>query len=181
MTVKREKNRVRGGRLNRPSGVRAIWRRMGGLINQMKKILGASMTLVMLLVATSFGKTANEARIKAVIPFDFSVEKQVLPAGTYVVTQVRDGLYQIQREDRHGAMASMQTTALGGPTSTNNDTKLIFNKYGDQYFLSQFWASGQPEGRAVLKSHSERELLKKGGWLARGGKAPEEVSIAALD
>jgi hypothetical protein len=147
----------------------------------MKKILGASMMLVMLLVATSFGKTASEERITAVIPFDFSVQQHILPAGTYVVKQVRDGLYQIQREDRRGQMASMQTTALGSPIGTNNDTKLVFNKYGDQYFLSQIWASGQPQGRALLKSHSERELLKKGGWLARGEKAPEVVSIAALD
>ncbi len=152
-----------------------------GVNNQMKKILGASMTLVMLLVATSFGKTTSDARITAVIPFDFSVQSQVLPAGTYVVKQIGDGLYQIQSEDRRGPMASMQTTDIGSPTGTNNDTKLVFNKYGDKYFLSQFWASGQPQGRGVLKSHSERELLKKGGWLARGEKAPEEVSIAALD
>ena len=147
----------------------------------MKKIIGASMTLVMLLVATSFGKTTSDAKITAVIPFDFSVSQQVLPAGTYVVKQVGDGLYQIQSEDRHGPMASMQTTGLGSPTGTNNDTKLVFNKYGDKYFLSQFWATGQPQGRELAKSHSERELLKKGGWLARGGKATEQVSIAALN
>ena len=128
------------------------------------------MTLVMFGL-TSFGKTTSDERITAVIPFDFSVQSQILPAGTYVVKQVREGMYQIQSEDRHGPMASMQTTALGSPTGTNNDTKLIFNKYGDQYFLSQIWASGQPEGRGVLKSHSERDLLKKGGWLARGEKA----------
>jgi hypothetical protein len=147
----------------------------------MKKILGAGMTLVMLLVATSFGKTTSDARVTATIPFDFNVQKQILPAGTYVVTQVRDGLYQIQSEDRRGPMASMQTVTLGSYTGTGNETKLVFNKYGDQYFLSQIWATGQPQGRAVLKSHAERELAKKGGWLARGESAPETVSIAALD
>ena len=152
---------------------------MGGY-KSMKKFLGAGMALVMLLAATSFGKTTSYERITATIPFDFSVQQHVLPAGTYVVTQVRDGLYQIQSQDRRGPMASMQTTSLGAYNGQSDRIKLIFNKYGDKYFLSQFWATGQPQGRAVLKSHSERELIKKGGWLARGERV-EEVTVAALD
>jgi hypothetical protein len=156
----------------------------------MKRIFGAGMALVLLLVATSFAKTTTYERITVIIPFDFSVHQRVFAAGIYVVTQVRDepdapgvnpndGLYEIQSEDRHGPMASMQTTSLSAHHQINEHTKLVFNKYGNQYFLSQIWASGQPQGRAVLKSRKEREIMKKGGW--QSGEGVEEVTVAALD
>jgi hypothetical protein len=143
-----------------------------------------------MLVATSSAKTTTYESITVTIPFGFSVQGRVLPAGTYVMRQLRDEpdapggdpndcLYQIQSEDRRGPMTSMQTTSLGADSHMTDRTKLVFNKYGDQYFLSQIWASGEPQGHAVLKSHKERELIKKGGLLARGERA-EEVTVQAL-
>jgi len=60
----------------------------------------------------------------------------------------------------------VQTTSLGAYNRVNDHSELVFNKYGDQYFLRQIWLSGQPQGHAVLKSHNERELMNKGEWLA---------------
>src|SRR5262249_24984924 len=116
----------------------------------MNKIVGAVMGLLLLLVSTSFAKTTTYERITVTIPFDFCVLHRVLPAGTYVVTQVRDepdapvvdpnnGFYEIQSKDRRGPIASMQTTSLGAYNKLHDHTKLVFNKYGDQYFLSQIW------------------------------------------
>ena len=143
-----------------------------------------------MLAANSSAKTTTDKSITVTIPFGFSVQERVLPAGTYVMRQLRDepdapggdpndGLYQIQCEDRHGPMTSMQTTSLGAYNQMNDRTKLVFNKYGDQYFLSQIWATGEPQGHAVLKSHKERELIKKGGLLARGERV-EELTVPAL-
>jgi hypothetical protein len=157
----------------------------------MRKSFGAVMGLVLLLVPTSFAKTTSYEGITVTIPFDFSVHQRVLPAGTYVVTQVRDepdapgvdpnnGFYEIHSEDRSGPMASMPTMSLATHNQVNDHSELVFNKYGDQYFLSQIWVSGQPQGRAVLKSHKERELIRKGGWMARGERI-EKVTVEAVD
>jgi len=35
--------------------------------------------------------------------------------------------------------------------------KLVFHRYGDQYFLYQVWPAGTSTGRQFLKSRSERD------------------------
>ena len=44
--------------------------------------------------------------------------------------------------------------ASAGPTHG----KLVFNKYGDEYFLFQVWPSGTGIGHELLKSRREAEL-----------------------
>jgi hypothetical protein len=36
--------------------------------------------------------------------------------------------------------------------------KLVFNRYGDRYFLSEIWTAGDTSGRTLLVSKVEREL-----------------------
>jgi hypothetical protein len=38
---------------------------------------------------------------------------------------------------------------------------LVFRRYGDDYFLSEVWPKGGSIGRALPKSHTERELERK--------------------
>jgi hypothetical protein len=45
---------------------------------------------------------------------------------------------------------------------TQEETKLVFHKYGDQYFLSQIWTPGGNTGRELLMPRFERELAKNG-------------------
>jgi hypothetical protein len=37
-------------------------------------------------------------------------------------------------------------------------TKLVFNQYGNQYFLSQIWVNGETRGRQLPKSSREKEV-----------------------
>ena len=43
---------------------------------------------------------------------------------------------------------------------TQEETKLVFHRYGDQYFLSQIWTVGANSGRELLMPRLERELAK---------------------
>jgi hypothetical protein len=45
---------------------------------------------------------------------------------------------------------------------TQQETTLTFNKYDDQYFLSQIWSAGEKSGRELLKPRVERQLAKAG-------------------
>jgi hypothetical protein len=52
---------------------------------------------------------------------------------------------------------------LAQPLYSNNKSegaKLIFNRYGNRYFLSKVWTSGGA-GRELLRSTAERELIAK--------------------
>jgi hypothetical protein len=42
----------------------------------------------------------------------------------------------------------------------SNTTKLVFNRYGSHYFLSQVWALGDSTGQLLKPSRAEREIAR---------------------
>jgi hypothetical protein len=112
-----------------------------------------------LLLAVS-ATQAQQAGVKADIPFDFVVGNQVLPAGEYVV-KPGDGAQQAVwiRSDEH--KSAMVSIIHGCATSTPSDTtKLVFRTVGGQYFLSQIWTQGYSQGRELPQSKLEQQLAK---------------------
>ncbi len=39
-------------------------------------------------------------------------------------------------------------------------SKLVFKRYENRYFLSQVWKAGSSRGRQLLKSHAEEEIAR---------------------
>jgi hypothetical protein len=52
--------------------------------------------------------------------------------------------------------------------------KLVFNRYGDQYFLSKIWTRSSLTGRGLTKSRLEREVA------AHSGVKPAATAVAAV-
>jgi hypothetical protein len=95
------------------------------------------------------------------IPFDFVVGQKSLPAGEYVVKPNRrnsDSAWLVQSKDGHDTV--LISTRSVQASKTQKKTKLVFNKYGDKYFLSQIWTDGSDSGREVIRRKQERELEK---------------------
>jgi len=113
-----------------------------------------------LLVATVVSAHAQSERTQVTyIPFNFVVGKKTLPAGEYVVRPNRklsDDIWLVQSKD--GDESALFTTRSVQASKTQKRTKLVFNKYGDQYFLSQIWEGGSNSGRELVKRRPEREL-----------------------
>jgi hypothetical protein len=98
----------------------------------MKHIVAATLLAVASLMAHTGASAQN--KLQATIPFDFAVGNSRLPAGTYVIDHIRPNeimLSNLQTNKRVFAM----------PTSTDevrqSPNRVIFNKYGDQYFLRE--------------------------------------------
>jgi hypothetical protein len=109
------------------------------------------------------------------IPFDFVIAGKTLPAGEYVVE--RSTLFSatglsIRSVDKNAGVYVL--TAAVESNERPDDSKLVFNRYGDRYFLSEFWTSGQTSGRKVTKSGEERGLEREA---ARGAAQPERVAV----
>lgn len=105
------------------------------------------------------------------IPFAFMAGGTHLPAGHYYVYHPGDPyLIVIERDDgRARAMAYVHPAANNPSTSS---TKLVFNKYGDQHFLSQVWTEADQQVHHCFKCRMERELM------AQASK-PHVVVVAA--
>jgi len=117
----------------------------------------ATASLTTLLVAVS---AFAELPLKATIPFDFTAYETRMQAGEYDVIFDRPGLVRLAREDR-GATAIILTMAVQAKT-TPTTGKLVFNKYGDSYFLSEIWSPGYDRGQLLPKSQRELEIAKNG-------------------
>ena len=138
-------------------------------------VLSIGSLLVMLAVVPLY---AISSSLTANIPFDFMVGNKTLPAGSYKVGRPNTaGMLVIQSADHRGS-AFFLAHFVSAKSGQDNSAKLIFNRYGDQYFLSQVWSGEETDGRGLIKSRREREVAK--GNQAKNASEPEVVFVAAL-
>jgi hypothetical protein len=119
-----------------------------------KYLLVTFLGLILALSAVP-GDAQDGPRIKATIPFNFVVGNKELKAGNYVIQRVREsGALSFRNED-----TGDQQIAFAIPvesTKTGNHESLIFDRYGDEYFLSQIWLSVN-DGHELVRGAQEKK------------------------
>jgi hypothetical protein len=138
-----------------------------------RNMLGA---LVIFIVAFAVAVPMVNAQtiMTANVPFAFSVGQQQFPAGTYAIREVSSAATLIQSKD--GKEKSLALYQSAGPSKTD-ETKLVFHKIGDHYFLSQIWSSVAGQGQALPESKLEKEMEASNFGTSSGGA---ETVIVAL-
>ena len=129
----------------------------------MKTRLICSLAAALLAAAGLYAQSSRT--LVANVPFGFHVGSVALPAGEYTVDpQAAPGVVRLVSAD-HKSVAMIATFATQAP-KYNEQGKLVFNRYGDNYFLSQVWAPGL-DGRGIAKSNREKEMASNTGQSAR--------------
>jgi len=135
-----------------------------------------TLSLLVMLTTTSV-YAQSDMRLKVNIPFEFSVGKKILPAGEYSVRYMVPSALVIESVDL-SASQSFFTLATQAK-ATRDESALIFNRYGDQYFLSTIWIGGTPYGHELVKHRAEEELIQASRALAKSESERQTVSIVA--
>jgi hypothetical protein len=132
------------------------------------------------LMALTFAASTQVARAQdhlvVDVPFDFMVGNTQLPAGEYSVKVSGAGqtLLMIHRTDAaESAIAATNGVEAAQPGS---ESKLIFNRYGDRYFLSEVWTAGNSLGRQLPKTAREKEIAQ----VAKLSDQSEVILVAGL-
>jgi hypothetical protein len=99
----------------------------------MKRIAAIALVVVAGFLTAASGLAQNYG-VRATIPFDFTVGDKLLPPGTYTITSFNSHELWIRNRDKN---VSVATIALSSSKDPGNTGKLVFNKYGDQYFLRE--------------------------------------------
>ena len=97
------------------------------------------------------------------IPFQFHVGNTKLPAGEYRIHPLEDSdltLMEISSAD--GSASTLFQVQEVDANATPNKSELIFNKYGDQYFLAQLFDEGEPSGSQLPESRYEKRISQQG-------------------
>jgi hypothetical protein len=116
--------------------------------------IAQSSLMVLSLLLTAAGAHAQSAA-RANVPFAFKVGTTQMPAGTYAIQNGHGSNVVTVRNVQTGASA----LALGRQESPSRKTdKLIFHRYGSQYFLTAILGGRGSDAMVLPASKQEKEL-----------------------
>jgi hypothetical protein len=124
----------------------------------MERILMLFAMALALLVTTA--ASAQTIKVNANVPFDFIVNGATMPAGEYSVESLDSyGKVLVIGNLTSGAKSLVVATSCIALESADQ-TKLIFRRYANSYFLRQIWVAGNDAGHEIPPTARERELAK---------------------
>ncbi len=102
------------------------------------------------------------SKVEVNIPFEFSGGKTTLPAGVYSIKRLSGNNVTLQSKDRRSSVV-LNAPVTNNSSDPNAVERLVFERYGDQYALSQIWLTADT-GRQV--------------WTNKKGQRSERIEIA---
>jgi len=115
-------------------------------------------------LSTTKAQTSGNPQLVANIPFTFNIGEKTLPAGEYTLRCTNPDspakVLEVRSKDGHGG-ALVRTNSVIGKIEEN--AKLVFYRYGDEYFFAQAWLPADSIGMQAPKSRREkaRELTRE--------------------
>ena len=139
----------------------------------MKKQLLAFAVAALAIVATAgLAYAQGDTPLKANVPFQFIVDNKVVPAGEYRLERVSTGKDLMELENADGRLVKIISTIPAYQPDRRGSARLVFDRYGDQYFLREIWGQGTTWGREIPVTSREKELMSQAAQ-------PETVVIVA--
>jgi hypothetical protein len=134
-----------------------------------KQVLFSLLSTVLLMAAGSaYAQLGSKQEVRANVPFDYKVGKATLKAGDCSIRAAGTADALAIRCNGSEAKLALSHSVSGKPAT---ETKLVFHKYGDQYFLAQVWVKGEDIGCELPRTRTENELMSKA--------SPDSVVILA--
>jgi hypothetical protein len=126
------------------------------------KYLRTMITTVLLLAAVSVAVKAQERPIlTATVPFAFTLENTDLPPGTYTVS-ILSPYNMIKVQSADGRKAAWIGVIPSLKSEESKQVKLVFHRFGNEYFLAQVWEQGSKVHRDLRRGNRARELARNG-------------------
>ncbi len=129
--------------------------------------------LTALVLALLVNVATAQSKSKANVPFAFSAEQNSMRAGEYTIT-VSDHVMKLRNESTNETVAMI---AVSEESAKPQNSRLVFHKYGDHYYLAEVWtATGQAGASGINLPTSKAELATEASYKEAGGAT--EVIIA---
>ena len=116
------------------------------------------MLAMFLMLAVGLGHAQSGIRVN--VPFNFEIGGQTFPAGEYSLKPLPRFPHAVALQNQSGRTLSYIGTNSLQSRDVASSTKLVFNRYAGQYFLTQMWVAGSEVGWETMKSPVEIQLAK---------------------
>jgi hypothetical protein len=123
-----------------------------------KTLLSLAMSLALLMSAAAQAQTTH---IKVTVPFEFTAGNVQLPAGEYEVEAM--GPWGGSALSVHNVNSDAGSVVLSGSCRSQKataDGKLVFYRYGHEYFLAEVWNRNSFSGSQIKINLRQKELAK---------------------
>ena len=111
------------------------------------------------------------------VPFDFELGSSHLAAGKYTISRPMTDIIEI----RNTSGGALLLTHNGQSNKATKSSKVVFDRYGDTYFLRQIWFN--PEDNTYLEcaeSKAEKQAKKSELASVTNTKKASNVEVAML-
>jgi len=136
-----------------------------------KTVLTLSAAMLWLTAALQ-GQMPPRSLLRVEVPFEFVAGGVNLPAGEYDVLHIMNPNTILLR-NRNGQGQAVVRVLVSPIALGESSSKLIFNRYGEKYFLSQVWTEQDNEVHDCFKSTAELTLARS------SQKLPEVATVYA--
>ena len=129
--------------------------------------------LATLAGVSAYAQIGSTLRVS--VPFEFTVNNTVLPAGEYSISST--GLDNLGITAMRSSDNQRVVLFTGNSASRNtpvDQSTLEFHRYGNNYFLADIWWAEGASGLELLKSKTEKEVAKTASM-----RRPERVVLVA--
>ena len=123
-----------------------------------KNLIALAMSLALLMSAAA---QAQSTHLKITVPFEFTAGNVQLPAGEYEVEAM--GPWGGSTLSVHNVNSNAGSVVLSNSCQSKKpaaDAKLVFYRYGHQYFLAQVWNRNSVAGSQIQINPRQTELAK---------------------
>ena len=125
------------------------------------------------LLAASTMLSQNRAALRVKVPFQFNLKDAQLPAGEYAIEKWAGGGILLTSKD--GAIRKVVLATPSESPTTHSKTRVLFRRYGDDYFLSQVWLGSEQWGFDIPVSKVERDVIARN----QQAREMERVAVSA--
>jgi len=125
--------------------------------------------LLALFIALVFALTTYSSKAEAQIvgnlevdiPFQFHAGNSQLPPGKYIIHALDNSdLTIMEISSADGKMSALFDVREAEANSAPARNELVFNKYGNRYFLAKLFDESNRDGSAVVESRYEKRIDK---------------------
>ena len=117
-------------------------------------------------LAVASAQAQFDEKIGVEVPFNFQIAADNLPAGDYLIEPISFGgaqlYFRLLLSSKDGQTRKIVPTLPIQSATIQEKSKLIFNRYGNQYFLAEVWVAGSDIGREFRRSSAEKRLARTG-------------------
>jgi hypothetical protein len=131
----------------------------------MKKEILKGLSMLTLIVGLAFVTavvSANgQTQIVSDVPFNFVVGEKTMPAGQYSVTQLTAGSSALLIAEKNAKSSSIRLATDLEPKRSKTQARMVFHRYGQNYFLAEVWKGGDSFGKKLQRSRQERAIERE--------------------